>query len=327
MATSGMDLFSGTAPRGAKAGGAAASDVDAVLVAGPTASGKSALAMRLATQLAGRLAGEGGTVVNADSMQVYSGLRVLTARPSAADETRVPHRLYGHVDPRETYSVARWTEDVTRALAELRAAGRVPIVTGGTGLYFRALLHGLSPVPPIEPAIRATVRAALERDGAAALHGQLGREDPEGARRLRPSDGQRVARALEVVRSTGRPLHAWQGAPARPILSGTIARLLVMPPRAELHERIARRTRAMLEGGRDGPAAAEVRRLRALDPPATTAARALGVSTVSRLLDGAIDHAEAERRLTVETRRYAKRQSTWFRNQLQGWTLVTADSG
>ena len=294
--------------------------MEAILVAGPTASGKSALAMQLAER-------HGGTIVNADSMQVYATLRTLTARPSQADEARAPHRLYGHVDPRRDYSVAIWAEEVAQVLRELGEEGRLPVVTGGTGLYFQALLEGLSPVPPIDPAVREEVRRTLEERGAAALHAVLARADGEGAARLRPSDGQRIARALEVVRSTGRPLRAWQGEGV-PILPARACRcILVMPERPLLHERIARRARAMLDGGASGAAAAEVRALDALDPPpAATARKALGVATVAALIEGRIDRAEAERRLTVETRRYAKRQMTWFRNRLdERWQVVGTD--
>ena len=289
--------------------------MDAILVAGPTAGGKSALAMRLAAE-------RDGTVVNADSMQVYSTLRVLTARPSPADEARVPHRLYGHVDPREDYSVAAWARDVRETLADLRKRRRVPVIVGGTGLYFRALLEGLSDVPPIDPDVRAHVRAALIERGAPALHATLVEEDAASASRLRPSDGQRVARALEVVRSTGRSLGEWQRSTAPPILTAErCERHLVMPERPVLHERIARRAARMLDGGADGPAAREVEVLRALDPPPNaTATKALGVATVGALVDGEIGPDEAVRRLTVETRRYGKRQMTWFRNQFDaGW--------
>ena len=290
---------------------------DAILVAGPTASGKSAFAMRLAGE-------RGGTVVNADSMQVYSRLRVLTARPTAADEACVPHRLYGHVDPREDYSVARWAADVAAVLRGARAEGRVPVVTGGTGLYFRTLLDGLSDVPPIDPTIRQAVRDALHEEGSAVLHAMLVSEDREGARRLRATDGQRIARALEVVRSTGRPLHVWQADKGAPLLvRERCERHLVMPERGLLHRRIAARAAVMLDGGTSSAAAKEVQALRRLDiPPGATAGKALGIGIVGLLLDGEIDTGEATRRLTVETRRYAKRQMTWFRNQLDAnWTV------
>src|SRR5260370_40523946 len=182
----------------------------AVLIAGPTASGKSGLALALAEDL-------GGVVVNADSMQVYRDLRILTARPSTAEEARVPHRLYGHIDAAETYSVGRWLRDVEPILAEAVRAGRLPILVGGTGLYFKALTKGLAAIPPVPPAVRAVWRARLASEGAAALHAGLGERDPETAAKIRPPDGGRIARALEAFQATRRTLSACHrsGTPAR----------------------------------------------------------------------------------------------------------------
>src|SRR4051812_37767725 len=174
----------------------------AMLIAGPTASGKSALALALAERL-------GGTIVNADSMQVYRDLRIITARPTPDEEARVPHRLYGHVDAAENFSVGRWLTDAQVALGEAKRADRVPVIAGGTGLYFKALTRGLSAVPPIPPEIRAAVRARLAAEGAAALHAELVRRDPASAQRIRLADGVRIARALEVTEATGRPLPDW----------------------------------------------------------------------------------------------------------------------
>src|SRR5499427_4593789 len=174
----------------------------AVLIAGPTASGKSALALALAEAL-------GGTIINADSMQVYRDLRIITARPTAQEEARVPHLLYGHVDAAENYSVGRWCVDVSAALAAVERAGRLPVVVGGSGLYFKALTRGLAAVPPIPPQIRAAVRERLEREGIAALHAELGERDAATARRLMPRDRARVTRALEVMLATGRSLTDW----------------------------------------------------------------------------------------------------------------------
>ena len=174
----------------------------AILIAGPTASGKSALALALAERL-------GGIVINADSMQVYRDLRVITARPGRQDEARAPHRLYGHVDAAENYSVGRWCQDARAALDEARRAGRRPILVGGTGLYFKALTQGLSAVPPTPPDIRAAVRARCDAEGAAALHAELSRRDPAAAARLRSGDRMRIARALEVLEATGRSLSDW----------------------------------------------------------------------------------------------------------------------
>ena len=168
-----------------------------MLIAGPTASGKSALALALAREI-------GGTIINADSMQVYRDLRVITARPTPEEEASLPHRLYGHVDAAENYSVGRWLADVGPVLDEVRAAGRVPVLAGGTGLYFKALTQGLSNVPPIPAEIRAAVRARMERDGPVALHAELAARDP--ATQLKPADRTRIARALEVLEATGRPL-------------------------------------------------------------------------------------------------------------------------
>ena len=174
-----------------------------VMVAGPTASGKSALALALAEQA-------GGTVINADSMQVYRDLRIITARPTPQQEAQVPHRLYGHVDAAEDYSVGRWCVDAAAAISEAQQAGRLPIVAGGTGLYFKAQTCGLAAVPPVPADIRRTVRARLEADGVAALYSELQRRDPVIARRLMPGDRARITRALEVVLATGRSLSDWQ---------------------------------------------------------------------------------------------------------------------
>jgi len=281
-----------------------------VLIAGPTASGKSALAMTLAEKF-------GGVVVNADSMQVYRDLRVITARPSPADEARVPHRLYGHVDAAENYSVGRWCRDVGAVLAEAAAQGRVAILVGGTGLYFKALTHGLSAVPPTPPEIRNAVRARLVREGAAALHAELARRDPVTAQRLMVNDRSRIARALEVIESTGRPLSDWHrdGLPA-PLEAARAAKIFLTCERKELVARIERRFADMLAAG----ALDEVRALRArkLDP-LLPAMKAHGVPWLIRHLDGAISLDEAAAGAVMDTRRYAKRQLTWFRNQMKDW--------
>ena len=218
----------------------------AILIAGPTASGKSGLAMALAERL-------GGTVINADSMQVYRDLRILTARPTAEDEARVPHALYGFVSGAEAYSAGRYAVDVASAIAEARAAGRVPIVVGGTGLYFKVLLEGLSPVPPADPLVRDFWRAQARVRPAAELHALLAARDPETAARLMPTDPQRIVRALEVLESTGRSLAEWQRAPGKPVLrERETVRLLVMPERAALDAGIEARFDAMMAGGRAG---------------------------------------------------------------------------
>jgi len=283
---------------------------NAILIAGPTASGKSALALALAEKL-------GGTIVDADSMQVYRDLRVITARPSPEEEARVPHRLYGHVDARENYSVGRWCRDVGAALAEIGAQGRVAILVGGTGLYFKALTSGLAAVPPIPAYIRERVRGRLASEGAAALHAELGRLDPVTAQRLMVNDRSRISRALEVVLATGRSLSDWhrEGLPAL-VESADAAKVFLTCERKQLVARIEKRFAAMLEAG----ALEEVRalRLRKLDPT-LPAMKAHGVPWLIRHLNGEISLDEAAAGAIMDTRRYAKRQLTWFRNQMKDW--------
>jgi tRNA dimethylallyltransferase len=288
----------------------------AVLIAGPTASGKSALALALAREI-------GGTIINADSMQVYRDLRVITARPTPQEEESLPHRLYGHVDAAENYSVGRWLRDVEPVLREVRAAARVPVLVGGTGLYFKALTQGLSAVPPIPPNIRDAVRAKLAAQGPAALHAELTQRDPEGAARLSPRDRVRIARALEVLEATGRPLADWQRDGMRPLLVGEqVVKLFLASDRAALYARIdARFERMLAEGALD-----EVRALaqRSLDP-LLPAMKAHGVPWLIRHLTGEITLDEAVEQAKSDTRRYTKRQATWFRHQLPDWTWVAPD--
>jgi tRNA dimethylallyltransferase len=282
----------------------------AILIAGPTASGKSALALALAEKI-------GGTIVNADSMQVYRNLRVITARPTPAEEARVPHRLYGHVDAGENYSVGRWCRDVGTVLAEIERQGRVAILVGGTGLYFKALTSGLAAVPPIPAEIRGQVRARMASEGAAALHGELARLDPVTAQRLMLNDRSRIARALEVVLATGRSLTDWhrEGLPAL-VDSARAAKIFLTCERKQLVTRIEARFAAMLEAG----ALDEVRALerRQLDP-LLPAMKAHGVPWLIRHLHGEISLDEAAAGAIMDTRRYAKRQLTWFRNQMTDW--------
>ncbi len=283
---------------------------NAILIAGPTASGKSALALALAEKL-------GSTIVNADSMQVYRDLRIITARPSPREEARVPHRLYGHVDARENYSVGRWCRDVGAALAEIDAQGRVAILVGGTGLYFKALTSGLAAVPPIPADIRERVRGRLASEGAAALHAELGRLDPVTAQRLMVNDRSRISRALEVVLATGRSLSDWhrEGLPAL-VDPKRAAKIFLTCERKQLVARIETRFAAMLAAG----ALDEVRALaaRKLDP-ALPAMKAHGVPWLIRHLNGEISLDEAAAGAIMDTRRYAKRQLTWFRNQMKDW--------
>jgi len=274
------------------------------VIAGPTASGKSALALDLAER-------RRGTIINADSAQVYRDLRVLTARPSAEEEGRAPHRLFGHVDAADAgYSAARWADEAREAIAATLAEGRLPIVVGGTGLYLRTLLDGIAPVPPIDPAVRAEVRALP----VAQAHAQLAVLDPEAAARLHANDTTRVARALEVARSTRRPLAAWHaeriGGIARQM---SVELTLLLPPREQLYAVIERRSTAMLASG----ALDEVAALLARDdvPPVAPARRAIGIAPLAALLAGTLSHEEALTQLRADTRRYAKRQYTWFGNQ------------
>ena len=285
----------------------------AILIAGPTASGKSALALSLAEKL-------GGVIVNADSMQVYRDLRVITARPTPEDEARAPHRLYGHVDAAENYSVGRWCRDVGEALAEIAASGRVPILVGGSGLYFKALTSGLAAVPPIPANIRAQVRGRLQSEGVAPLYAELIERDPVTAHRLMPLDRSRISRALEVMLATGRSLTDWhkEGMPAL-VDPAHAAKVFLTCERTELVARIDARFTAMLEAG----ALDEVRALaaRKLDPT-LPAMKAHGVPWLIRHLKGEISLDDASEGARMDTRRYAKRQVTWFRNQMPGWTSL-----
>nr|WP_181707405.1 tRNA (adenosine(37)-N6)-dimethylallyltransferase MiaA [Chthonobacter rhizosphaerae] len=285
----------------------------AVVIAGPTASGKSALAVEIARAL-------GGTVVNADSMQVYADLSILTARPTAEDMERVPHRLYGHVPARERYTVARWLGDMATVLAELRDEGRTPVIVGGAGLYLTALTQGFSAVPPVPPAVEAAWRERAGSLTAPDLHGLLADVDPVMAERLRPSDPQRILRALIVRDATGRSLADWQAERDPPVLApDRVARLVLAPDRSLLHRRIADRFRAMAaNGGLD-----EARALAALDlDPALPAMKAIGVPEMMAAALGKRPVDEAVEAAIVATRRYARRQETWFRNQFAHWRTV-----
>jgi len=278
---------------------------NAILIAGPTASGKSALALELAERL-------GGTIVNADSIQVYAVLNVLTARPSGEDLARAPHRLYGHVDPGEPYSTGAWLRDVESIAADL--AGGPAIFTGGTGLYFQALTEGLSEMPAVPAEIRERWRQRLAEDGPQRLHALLAQGDPQSAAVLKATDGQRIVRALEVLEASGRSIRAWQAQKGRPLVDRATARFFVVEPeRAELVERIEQRFDRMVEEG----ALDEVRAFAALGLDASLpATKAIGLRELAAALAGHIDFAEAIARAKAATRQYSKRQSTWFRNQL-----------
>ena len=280
-------------------------EFDAVLIAGPTASGKSAAALALAEAI-------GGVVINADSMQVYRQAPILTAQPSAQDKARAPHLLYGHVGVRDAYSVGHWRSDAVAALAEVRAMKRTPIFVGGTGMYFMALTDGLADVPPTPPEIRDAARALLDDIGVEALHARLTDRDPLTASRLRPTDPQRVLRAFEVFEATGRPLADWQGVPAAPVLKDArIAAFVLDPPRPDLRARIAARFETMVDaGGLD-----EARSLEGLDP-ALPAAKLLGLRPLQALAGGTLTRAEALDAAITATRQFAKRQMTWFRHRM-----------
>ena len=287
--------------------------IRAVLIAGPTASGKSALALALAERL-------GGTVINADSMQVYRDLRVITARPTPEEERLVPHLLYGHVDAAENYSTGRWVTDAARTLKEVEAVGRMPIFVGGTGLYFRALLRGLSDIPPVPADMRARVRGEAAGIPAPDLHAQLANIDPATAAKLRPSDRQRVLRALEVFTATGRPLAEWQEKPGAPMIEpDEAAAVFLSVERKILWQRIDGRFDAMLESG----AFDEVKTLaaRKLDA-ALPAMKAHGVPWLIRHLKGESSLEVAAAGGKADTRHYSKRQETWFRHQLKEFEWI-----
>lgn len=288
-----------------------------VLIAGPTASGKSALALEFAQKT-------GGVIINADSMQVYRDLYILTARPTSEEERQVPHRLYGYVDAGVNFSAGAWVSDAAKALAEAREQGRLPIFVGGSGLYFKALTRGLSAVPPIPSAIRESVRMRLARDGVEVLHAELARRDRISAELLKPRDRSRIARALEVIEATGRSLTDWHREGLPPLLPpGTFRALFLTPDRDSLYARIDARFDAMLHAG----ALEEVARLaaRKLDP-LLPAMKAHGVPALISHLAGNVALEEATAIGKADTRHYAKRQFTWFRHQLPEFEWVKPEA-
>jgi tRNA dimethylallyltransferase len=278
-----------------------------IVIGGPTASGKSALALRLAEAVR-------GMTINADSMQLYRDLRILTARPTPEDEARVPHRLYGVLDAEDPASAGRWLELAGIAIGEARAERRPAIVVGGTGLYLHALLHGIAPIPEIPAAVRSEARARFAALGAPAFHAELAKRDPAAAARLGPSDRQRLIRAYEVVVGTGRSLAAWQAVPpVRVELPTPRIGMALTPPRAALYERIGPRLHEMIERG--ALVELEALRRRRLDPELPLM-KAVAVPELLAHLEGRVDLATALDRAIVQTRRYAKRQLTWLRHQL-----------
>ncbi|MFT3762611.1 MAG: tRNA (adenosine(37)-N6)-dimethylallyltransferase MiaA [Pseudoxanthomonas sp.] len=297
----------------------------AIALMGPTASGKSALALEWAQEL-------GGEIVSVDSALIYRGLDIGAAKPSARERAAVPHHLIDVRDPWQPYSAAEFSADARAALDDIAARGRLPILAGGTGLYFQALLHGLSPMPEADAGVRAEIAAEAEELGWPALHAELAKIDPDAARRIKPTDPQRIQRALEVFRISGKPISAWQRETTRARFPFRVLKLVLAPrERSVLHERIERRFDVMLAAG----FVDEVRRLRdlpelrahpaAFDLPAI---RAVGYRQAWQHLDGATDAAEFRDRAIFATRQLAKRQSTWLRGELDArWFDPQRDTG
>ena len=279
------------------------------LIAGPTASGKSALALRLAEA-------SGAEIVNADSMQIYADLRVLTARPTAADEARAPHHLYGIADAAEAWSAGRWLRAALDTLEAIRRRGRGVVVVGGTGLYFKALTEGLADTPPVPEVVRAAAADAFARLGEEAFRAELASGDPEAAAAIAPGDRQRLIRASAVLRVTGRSLSAWKAGTAPPLSHKQWRAFVLQPARDELYARCDARVRQMLEQGALEEVAALAARGLPGDRPAM---KATGVRELAAWLRGELTREEAVERMQRETRRYAKRQLTWFRNQTPAW--------
>jgi tRNA dimethylallyltransferase len=288
----------------------------ALLIAGPTASGKSTVALAIAQKL-------GGVIVNADSMQVYRDLRILTARPSIADEALAPHEFFGGVDGALNFSAGRWLAEAKAVADRLFEQGRLAIFVGGTGLYFRAATQGFSEIPAVSDDVRIRVRAEAERLESAQLHAQLAARDSQTAAKLRPGDRQRVLRALEVFAATGRPLASFQGARGAPLLErGQWTAMFLAPDREALNAAIETRFTEMLQGG----ALEEVAALAARNlDPALPVMRAHGVPHLMAYLNGALSLEEAASRSTLDTRHYAKRQFTWARHQMPEFSWVAPD--
>ncbi|MFN3261463.1 MAG: tRNA (adenosine(37)-N6)-dimethylallyltransferase MiaA [Pikeienuella sp.] len=278
-----------------------------LLIAGPTGAGKSARALEAAAK--------GGVIVNADASQTYSGWRILTARPPAEEEARAPHRLYGHVDPSVRHSVGDWLREAVSVLAEARAAGLRPIFVGGTGLCFEALTRGLAAIPEPPQEVRDAVEAELAAEGLTALAARLARHDPETAAGTDLRNPRRVARALEVLRATGRGLATWRRETGPPLVSEA-ERVVILPERAALYARLDARFDGMLEAGALDEARAML--ARGLDP-SLPAMKAVGAPELFAHLRGEIGLEEAADRAKQATRNYAKRQMTWIRNRMADW--------
>jgi tRNA dimethylallyltransferase len=286
-----------------------------IIVGGPTCSAKSALALRLAERL-------GGSIVNADSMQQYRDLRLLTARPSLTDQARLPHHLYGTRPAEQPCSVGTWLGQAIRAIDAIKEQGRLPIVVGGTGMYLSALLQGIAPVPEVPSGVRAETGQRFDQLGGPAFHAELMARDPKLAQTLRPSDRQRLIRAAEVLDGTGKSLGHWQAMPRkRAVLPQPVIGFSLDPPRAELHRRIEQRLHGMIEAG----ALTELEALRArnLDPELPLM-KAVTVPEFLAHLEGRTDLGSAIERAIARTRQYAKRQLTWFRHQLPELEVIEA---
>jgi tRNA dimethylallyltransferase len=285
----------------------------ALLLMGPTASGKSALGLALAERL-------GGEIVNADSMQVYRDFRILTARPTDAEEARAPHHLYGYADAGELYSTGRWLTDALTAIGAIASRGRTPIVVGGTGLYFKALTEGLADIPAADPEVRAALRTRAEREGVTALHTELAARDPITAARLERNDAPRILRALEVLETTGESITTLQAQTKPALRRDQWAGIALIPDREALYPVINSRYDAMLEAG----ALAEVRAFAARNlDPTLPAMKAHGAPALMAHIEGDVPLSVAAEIGKRDTRRYAKRQFTWIANQMPDWPRVT----
>ena len=283
-----------------------------LLIAGPTAAGKTALSLAAAEIL-------GGDIINADSMQVYDGLPLITAQPDAGERARAPHHLFGTIDPAMRYSVGEWTRDALALITECRARGRVPVLVGGTGLYFNALVRGLAPVPEIGAVTRRRVADMLDAAGLSGLRAEALRLDPVAARRVEAADRQRLMRIVEVALETGRPLSAFQADTVAPLAAGTWRGIVIEPDREALYARIDHRFDSMLNAGALDEVAAFA--ARSLDPD-LPASKALGVPQLMSHLRGETSLDDAVSLAKRDSRRYAKRQGTWFRNQAASWDRI-----
>lgn len=287
----------------------------AILIAGPTASGKSETALKVAEALQGE-------IINTDSMQVYKGLDIIIAQPNASDLERAPHALYGFRDPAKSFSVARWMEEAKKAAEAAWKNGHLPIFTGGTGLYFKALVDGISDIPEVPEHIRLSLDRRLKSEGLEALFDELEDIDPDIAGHLKANDKQRILRALCVFEATGKPLSFWQTQEKKPVLGGvSLLKVVLQSPPEELNEKILGRLKKMLDQGALGEARTfQEKKLDAALP----ATKALGLRPLLRHLAREVTTNEALELAVIETRQYAKRQRTWFRNQFQDWYSVAA---